>query len=88
MSSQVAYTYTVTSGYGGNITLMAGKGGGEHTHDGPPRGGYIAFNLPDGTQYLRIDSDGKCFVKGALVATDVEVHTGFVNWLRSVGFHL
>lgn len=73
---------------GGDIIFSAGTGGGFHDNDSEPIGGKIIFRLPEGKEFMRIEPDGKCFVNGTLVATDVEAHTGFVNWLRSAGFHL
>ncbi len=63
-------------GKGGNVCFTIGKG--------KPDGSFL-FYLADGTEYLRIDGDGKAFIKSKLVASDPLVYFAFRDWLRCAG---
>ena len=71
------------AGDGGDLLLSGGSGGqGPGLLDGAP--GNIVFKLPDGTEALRITGTGEFFVRGELVATNIEVYDAFCDWLREV----
>jgi hypothetical protein len=59
---------------GGNVTFTPGKGS--------PPGSFIFF-LPDGSEYLRIDPDGRAFVMGQLVDRNTMVWIAFKTWLHN-----
>jgi len=60
-------------GRGGNVYLSPGSGC-------PP--GAILFMLADNTEFMRIEHNGRCFVRGELVDTNKAVYIHFRRWLR------
>lgn len=55
------------------------------TIDQDAQGGSIALLLPDGTESIRIEPDGKFFVRGKEVAEDVEVYEAMKRFLSAFG---
>lgn len=46
----------------------------------------FSFTGKNGEEFLRIDPNGEFFVKGKLVARDIEVYRGVIRWLDDMGY--
>ena len=80
-------TATAEQGKGGDVSFQHRNNFSFAPGKGNPEGSFF-FNLPDGTEYLRIEPDGRAFVRGNLVATDRLVYMAFRDWLRQARVRL
>jgi hypothetical protein len=69
-------------GDGGDIIFTPGRGAKEGLPI-PGRDGRFVFILADGTEAIRIDPDGRFFVRGEHVTDDREVYDAFRAWVAS-----
>ena len=69
-------------GRGGDIIFMPGRGGvakdGRKGVDGS-----IIFRMADGSDWMRLEPDGRVTVRGRLVASDVGAYLALVAWLAN-----
>ena len=70
---------SLAGGPGGDIRFYPGKGGRVRDVDGED-GAIILFDAQE-NEWLRLESDGRAFVRGELVETNVEVWRAFRGWL-------
>ncbi len=60
-----------------DLRIRGGIGWGE----GP--GGSIVFELPNGTEFLRLDADGAVYVEGRKADSDLAFYLGLKRWLAT-----
>ena len=60
----------------GDVVLRGGAG------PTPEYGGNIRLQLPNGDEFMRIESTGKVFVRGNEVTGDLEAYQAFRAWLE------
>ena len=70
----------VSNGKGGDIIFQPGRGG---RYPGEPPGldGAILFQDAEGVEFLRLETDGRAFVRGELIATNEDVFKVFAGWV-------
>lgn len=56
--------------------------------DLPTKEGAFIFQLANGSEVMRFEPDGRCFVRGELVDNNVEVYKAFRSWLAQAHSNL
>jgi len=69
-------------GKGSDIAFHPGKGSAAREGVAAGRDGALIFNDADNKEFLRLESGGKAFVQGELVADNKGVYDAFVEWLK------
>ena len=64
----------------GDFQVTPGRGGAPDGKDGS-----IIFSLANGTEVIRFDPDGKCFVRGEQVDDNVMIYREVVRWFAAAG---
>ena len=68
------------NGDGGNIIFRPGRGA-RGSGEPPGLDGAILFQDAEGVEFLRLETDGRAFVQGELIATNEDVFKVFASWV-------
>ncbi len=69
---------------GGDVRFRPGVGWSPDAHAAPPTHGDYIFELPDGSEILRIKPNGSFLVHGELVAEgNYELYNTFAQWMKA-----
>lgn len=67
---------------GGSLYLKAGSGAPSGSHINREFDGDIIFQLADGLEFIRIQGDGKVFIRGEVVDDNKSIYKAFAEWLK------